>query len=32
MTKEQRCDKQYLLDIIDAIQSINDFLLGISKK
>jgi uncharacterized protein with HEPN domain len=32
MTKERRNDKQYLLDICDAIDSINDFLMKKSKK
>jgi uncharacterized protein with HEPN domain len=32
MTKEKRTDKQYLLDIGDAIASVNDFLGKASKK
>ena len=32
MTKESRSDKQYLLDISDAIDSVEDFLANISKE
>ena len=32
MTKESRSDKQYLIDISDAIDSIGDFLNGNSKE
>lgn len=31
MMKDKRTDRQYLLDIIDAIDSINDFLKGKSR-
>lgn len=31
MTKENRSDKQYLLDISDAIDSIDEFLMGKSR-
>ena len=32
MIKERRTDKQYLLDILDAIESIGDFLKNVNRK